>query len=247
MKTLFKIALSICLLSAISAKAQTLGFNFSSFTSANAVVPPTAYGYQFQVTTQVVVTALAVFDKNAPSALANDTQVYLYDDSNPDASDGDYLVTATIPSGTLPIPGTYFCMMPITPVTLNTGNYRISSNGTMAYTNGAVLPGFTNAPGLVYLNSCRYVGGSDAFYPDTLNPSLNPFLINANIVLLPPTPGITSGENQTTLYWPATEGNHIVQTTTNLSNPNWQTVTNGIVIIGITVTNTAPAAFYRLQ
>jgi len=210
-------------------------------------LPPTIYGYQFQVTNQVVVTALAVFDYNAPSALANDTQVFLFDESDPDASQGDYLVTATIPSGTTPIPGTYFCMVPITPVTLHTGNYRISSDGTMAYTNGAVLPGFTNAPGLVYLNPCYYNGGDSVYYPETLNPPLISFLINANIVLQPPTPGITLAGNQTTLYWPATEGNHIVQTTTNLSNPNWQTVTNGIVITGITVTNTAPAAFYRLQ
>jgi hypothetical protein len=56
-----------------------------------------------------------------------------------------------------------------------------------------------------------------------------------------------AGGNQTALFWPASATNVILQTTTNLSSPNWTTVTNGTPIIGVTVANTSPAAFFRLH
>lgn len=53
--------------------------------------------------------------------------------------------------------------------------------------------------------------------------------------------------NQSVLYWRAGNTNFGVQTTTNLASTNWTTVTNGSPIIGITVTNAPPGAFFRLQ
>jgi hypothetical protein len=61
-----------------------------------------------------------------------------------------------------------------------------------------------------------------------------------------PTLGIASAGNQAVLFWPASDANYAVQTTTNLSLPNWVTVTNGNPIIGITLTNSLPGAFFRL-
>jgi hypothetical protein len=53
--------------------------------------------------------------------------------------------------------------------------------------------------------------------------------------------------NQTVLYYPAGATNFVVQTSTNLSSTNWTTVTNGTPITGIVVTNSAPAAYFRLE
>jgi len=58
---------------------------------------------------------------------------------------------------------------------------------------------------------------------------------------------IASIGNQTALFWPAWATNCVLESTTNLSNPNWLAVTNGEPIIGVTVTNTSPAQFFRLQ
>jgi hypothetical protein len=58
---------------------------------------------------------------------------------------------------------------------------------------------------------------------------------------------IAQSGNQSVLFFPAGATNFVVQTSTNLSSTNWTTVTNGTPIMGITVPNSSPAAFYRLQ
>jgi hypothetical protein len=62
-----------------------------------------------------------------------------------------------------------------------------------------------------------------------------------------PTLNIASAGNQSVLYWSASATNYVLQTTTNLSSPNWVTVTNGAPIIGLALTNTLPAAYFRLE
>jgi hypothetical protein len=61
-----------------------------------------------------------------------------------------------------------------------------------------------------------------------------------------PALNIASVGNQSVLYWSASATNYVLQTTTNLSPPNWVTVSNGTPIIGVTLTNSSPAAFFRL-
>jgi hypothetical protein len=69
----------------------------------------------------------------------------------------------------------------------------------------------------------------------------------------PPSPApapvlsIAAAGNQSVLYWPASASNYVLQITTNLSSPNWVAVTNGTPIIGVTLTNALPAAYFRLQ
>lgn len=58
--------------------------------------------------------------------------------------------------------------------------------------------------------------------------------------------GITPAGNQTVLYWPATVTNSVLQCTTNLSSPNWTTVSNAVPLTAVSVTNTSPALFFRL-
>lgn len=53
--------------------------------------------------------------------------------------------------------------------------------------------------------------------------------------------------NQVALFWRPWATNFVLQTTTNLSSTNWVNVSNGWPIIGITVPNASPGAFYRLH
>jgi hypothetical protein len=58
---------------------------------------------------------------------------------------------------------------------------------------------------------------------------------------------IAPAGNQTALFWPAWATNCVLESTTNLSSSNWTAVTNGTPIIGVTVTNSSPAQFFRLR
>src|ERR1035437_7798694 len=53
--------------------------------------------------------------------------------------------------------------------------------------------------------------------------------------------------NQAVLFWSASATNYILQSTTNLSSPNWVTASDAVPVIAFTVTNPSPARFFRLQ
>ena len=73
----------------------------------------------------------------------------------------------------------------------------------------------------------------------------------------PPRPplNIASAGNQFALYWPAWATNYALYSTPDLSAPNWTAVTNATwqgltnyaTVTGVTLTNTSPAQFFRLQ
>jgi uncharacterized repeat protein (TIGR03803 family) len=63
----------------------------------------------------------------------------------------------------------------------------------------------------------------------------------------PPALNIASVGNQTVLFWPAWASNYILQSTTNLASPNWVNATDAVTVIAVTVSNTVPARFFRLQ
>jgi formylglycine-generating enzyme required for sulfatase activity len=56
-----------------------------------------------------------------------------------------------------------------------------------------------------------------------------------------PAPG-----GQSVLYWPVSTTNYVLQTTTNLATPNWVTASNAVTVNAVTVTNSAPAGYFRL-
>jgi hypothetical protein len=72
-------------------------------------------------------------------------------------------------------------------------------------------------------------------------------LINQTPYATTPILNITSAGNQVAVIWPAWVGNRILECTTNLSAPNWVTVTNGAPVLGVTLTNTSPGLFFRLR
>jgi hypothetical protein len=53
--------------------------------------------------------------------------------------------------------------------------------------------------------------------------------------------------NQAILFWPTSATNFVLQSTTNLSSPNWLTASNTVSVIAVVVTNTVPTSFFRLQ
>ena len=52
--------------------------------------------------------------------------------------------------------------------------------------------------------------------------------------------------NLSVLFYPAWATNYVLQSVTNLASTNWLTVTNGVPVIAVTVTNSSPASFFRL-
>src|ERR1019366_4671330 len=59
--------------------------------------------------------------------------------------------------------------------------------------------------------------------------------------------GIAPAGRQSVLYWPTSSTtNYVLQTTTNLGSPNWVTATNAVTVNAATVTNSAPAGYFRL-
>jgi hypothetical protein len=62
-----------------------------------------------------------------------------------------------------------------------------------------------------------------------------------------PVLGIAPYGNQSVLFWAASGTDAVLQMTTNLTTPVWVNVSNGAPIIGVTLTNNLPAAFFRLH
>ena len=64
----------------------------------------------------------------------------------------------------------------------------------------------------------------------------------------PPALGITTYNSQPTVFFPmATGANYVLQMTTDLASGNWVTVSNGIPISGLIITNPPDNAFFRLK
>jgi Domain of unknown function (DUF5011)/FG-GAP-like repeat len=82
------------------------------------------------------------------------------------------------------------------------------------------------------------------------DPSGNNAMTNRTVVIVPlPTLGAASAVgNQTAIFWPpGSDTNYVLQMRTNLNSGNWVNVTNSAPLMGVFVTNSLPAAFFRLQ
>ena len=131
----------------------------------------------------------------------------------------------------------------------NTGKnaFQYSVNGQFA-ASSAGNPYFDLGAGQFLGSAGDTLGGYFQIQTDASNPTNTGTVVFGNIVLVPQLNlNIAVNGNQSVLYWPAGATNFVVQTSTNLSSTNWTTVTNGVPIMGITVPNSSPAAFYRLQ
>src|ERR1041385_9184772 len=48
------------------------------------------------------------------------------------------------------------------------------------------------------------------------------------------------------LYWPVSPTNYVLQTVTNMASTNWVAASNAVAVNAVTVTNSAPAGYFRL-
>jgi hypothetical protein len=74
--------------------------------------------------------------------------------------------------------------------------------------------------------------------------------LNLHTVPAPPPPalGISTYGSQPTVFFPTATGtNFVLQMTTNLSTGSWVTVSNGVPVSGIIITNPPGTAFFRLH
>ena len=69
-------------------------------------------------------------------------------------------------------------------------------------------------------------------------------VVNPPLSITPVTSQTAS--NQTAVFWPAWALGAVLQTTTNLASGTWVTVSNAVPMAGVQLTNSLPAAYYRL-
>ena len=115
----------------------------------------------------------------------------------------------------------------------------------------------TNSPPLEFSNTEQGVinnttiGGYFQIQTTSTNPTNSGSASFANIsIATAPQVSIATvanGANQQVIFWPAALTNFVLQSTTNLASTNWTNVTNGAPVVGITVSNTLPPTFYRLE
>jgi len=92
-------------------------------------------------------------------------------------------------------------------------------------------------------------GASGAMYGTTYSPLGTTRGAIYALIVSPPvsiTPVVGQIGGQTLVSWPSWALNYVVQTTTNLSSPNWTTVTNGVPMASLLVTNSSAQTYYRL-
>jgi uncharacterized repeat protein (TIGR03803 family) len=98
--------------------------------------------------------------------------------------------------------------------------------------------------------SAGLVAGSDGLYGTTVNGGTNnSYGTIFKLTLPPPALQVATAGGAPVVFWQNDGFQRTVQTTTNLKSGKWTTVSNGLPLVGLQVTNAAsqPQAFFRLQ
>jgi len=129
----------------------------------------------------------------------------------------------------------------------NDGNWFMLSSaelynpttGTWTTIGSMITNRWSHTATLLINGQVLVAGGSDA---------INDFVSSAELFSLTPIPIISIALYSKTpvVFFPISGTNFTLQMTTNLSSPQWVTVTNGVPFSGIQVTNPPPNAFFRL-
>jgi hypothetical protein len=112
----------------------------------------------------------------------------------------------------------------------------------------------TNSPPLEFSNNEQGVinnttiGGYFQIQKDSSNPTNSGSATFKSIGITPPSELAIAGLPGSThaVFWSAALTNYVLQSTTDLTSTNWMNVTNGAPIVGVILSNTVPAAYYRL-
>jgi hypothetical protein len=200
---------------------------------------------------------LILFGGYGSGGYSNDVWVL----SNANGLGGTATWTQLNPTGTLPSPRNLFASAydPALNILIVFGGFDGWGNDTWVLSNANGLGG---TPAWTQLNPTGTLPAGRAWCAGAGVPGAGAFVIFAGIEsgwvdvntvwslqYTAPSPwlNIVQAGNQAVLYWPASATNCVLQTTTNLASPNWVTVTNGVPIIGVTLTNSSSAAFFRLH
>ena len=136
------------------------------------------------------------------------------------------------------------------------GNFYGTASGGGASNDGTV---FEITPGGALTTLYSFSGGSDGsnpnslmqasdgnFYGTTTHGNGTVFALLAAGQANQPLLSIAAVGNQSVLFWPASATNYVLQSTTNLTSPNWVTASDAVPVMAFTVTNQSPARFFRL-
>jgi hypothetical protein len=98
----------------------------------------------------------------------------------------------------------------------------------------------------------KLVVGNDGLYGTTSKGDTNSYENIGTIFRLTPPPPplqVATAGNLPTVFWQNDGFSHNLQTTTNLNSGPWTTVSNGVPLVGLQVTNgtSQPQVFFRLQ
>jgi uncharacterized repeat protein (TIGR03803 family) len=119
--------------------------------------------------------------------------------------------------------------------------FRITANGVLT-----PLYSFTDGNDGRYPTAGLVQAGDGNLYGTAYEGGTNGDGTVFKIAFPPPALNVSSLGNQSVLFWPASAYNYVLQSATNLASPNWVTVSNAMPIIGVTVTNSSPAQYFRL-
>jgi len=139
-----------------------------------------------------------------------------------------------------------------TSVTANVNGSNLTYTGIIT---PAVLAAYTGS-GLISFTVSTLTGASIYSGGGVITATNDP-VVTANVEIvyhytpaaaLPPNLGIAVYSNRPAVFFPANgNGNFALQMATNLSTPNWVTVSNYIPLTGFLVTNAPNNAFFRLH
>jgi len=130
-----------------------------------------------------------------------------------------------------------------------------SGNGTVFGINTnesgyAILKSFLGYPKDGANPSAGLVAGSDGLYGTTTRGGTNNSDGTIFKLTLPPPPlQVATAGGAPVVFWQNDGFQRTVQTTTNLKSGKWTTVSNGLPLVGLQITNAAsqPQSFFRLQ
>ena len=125
------------------------------------------------------------------------------------------------------------------------GHFAVATNGPSGWLLGGMFSGSVEAycMGLADLNNDNrpdMVFGNSSFGNSSITVA-----INTSIYFSPPVNIVNLGGTNL-VYWRGPSPNSVLQMATNLTNPVWRDMTNGLPVKGMLTPGALPASYYRL-
>ena len=118
--------------------------------------------------------------------------------------------------------------------------------GIAAWGTNLLVATYLAGPGTGSIS--EYTTSGALVYTTPISGLNNPMAIAVANGPPPPMPQLNVAPvgNRSVIFYPSWASGYVLQSVTNLASTNWTTVTNGMPIVGVMVTNNLPASFFRL-